>query len=126
LRQHEQQLTDAGVQVCVVTFDAGPLAMAYVRETQLKWPLLVDHERTLYKAYGMQRGSWWNVAGPASIRVYLKLIGRGRRLKRPGSDVRQLGGDVLIDPDGIVRIHHVGSGPADRPDVSELMQSVEN
>lgn len=115
---------EAGVHVCVVTFDAEPMAMAYVRETKLKWPMLLDRERTLYDAYGMQRGNRWDIYGPASVGIYLKLIGRGRRLRRPGSDVRQLGGDVLIDPHGVVRFHHVGRGPADRPDISELLKSV--
>ena len=95
--------------------------MAYVRDSQLPWPLLVDTRRTLYQAYGMYQGNWWNLYGPPAIGIYLKLLWRGRRLKRPGSDVHQLGGDVLIDPDGIVKIHYVGVGPADRPEISTLL-----
>ncbi len=49
---------------------------------------------------------------------------QGRRLHRSDGDVNQLGGDVLIDPTGIVRLHHVGSGPADRPSVSSLLELV--
>jgi len=108
----------------VVTFDAGPLAMAYVRDTQLSWPLLIDHDRTLYQAYGMHQGTWWNLYGPPAVGIYLKLLRRGRRLKRPGSDIHQLGGDVLIDPDGIVKIHYVGVGPADRPEISVLLEPI--
>ena len=114
-----------GVQVCVVTFEFGPLAAAYVNETQLEWPLLIDNTRTLYKAYGMERGNWWNIYGPASIWVYMKLLGRGRRMQPPGSDVHELGGDVLIDPQCHVRVHHIGSGPADRPSISALLEPVE-
>ena len=99
--------------------------MAYVRETELRWPLLVDDERTLYSAYGMERGSMWNIFGPASCWAYLKLMLRGRRLRLPGSDVHQLGGDVLIDPQGIVRLHHIGSGPADRPTLSALLERIQ-
>ncbi len=98
--------------------------MSYVRETQLEWPLLVDTERVLYRAYGLDRGHWWNIYGPASIWTYSKLLMRGRRLRLPGSDVHQLGGDVLIDPNGVVRLHHIGSGPADRPTFSELLKAI--
>ena len=101
------------------------MAMAYVQDTQLPWPLLVDRERTLYHAYGMERGRWWDIYGPASSWAYLKLFARGRRPRLPGSDVHQLGGDVLIDPAGIVRLHHVGSGPADRPPVATLLARVQ-
>jgi hypothetical protein len=125
LRQHDQQLRDWGVEVCVVTFESDSRAAAYVKETQLKWPLLIDDDRTLYKAYRMERGTWWNIFGPASIWVYLKLLGRGRRLRVPGRDVHQLGGDVLIDPQGVVCVHHIGSGPADRPSISALLGPVE-
>ncbi len=124
LRQAEQELRERNVAVCVVTFDAGPLAMSYVRQTKLEWPLLVDADRTLYRAYGMHRGRWWNLYGPPAIWAYLKLLARGRRLHWPGSDVTQLGGDVLIDPRGIVRFHYVGSGPADRPAVETLLTHV--
>jgi hypothetical protein len=54
----------------------------------------------------------------------MKLLLRGRKVRRPSGDVYQLGGDVLIDPSGIVRLHHVGSGPADRPTVHSLLQAV--
>lgn len=113
------------MDACVVTFDAGRMVRAYLEETGITWPLLLDHDRTLYRGYGMERGSVWNIYGPAAIGTYLRLLWRGRSLKRPGSDVRQLGGDVLIDPQGIVRFHHVGDGPADRPEVSTLLQVVE-
>jgi hypothetical protein len=122
LRQHEQQLIEQRVDVCVVTFDAGPMAMAYVDSTNLSWPLLVDQDRSLYEAYGMNRGTWWNIYGPPAIGIYLRLLLRGRALKPPGSDVHQLGGDVLIDPKGLVRAHYVGVGPADRPAISTLLQ----
>lgn len=106
----------------MVTFGAGALAIAYVRETGLPWPLLIDPDLRLYKAYGMDQGTWWNVFGPPAFGIYLKLLWRGRHLVRPGRDLHQLGGDVLIDPEGIVRIHHVGVGPADRPGVSTLLE----
>jgi len=124
LRQHEQQLKTLGVEVSIVTFEAGPLATAYVRETQLQWPLLVDNERVLYQAYGMERGSSWDIFGPTSMWAHLKLLGRGRRMQPPGSDIHQLGGDVLINPHGLVQIHHVGSGPADRPTISALLKAI--
>ena len=99
--------------------------MAYVRESELRYPLLVDDERTLYTAYDMKRGSWWNIFGLASCWAYLKLLLRGRRLRTPDGDVHQLGGDVLIDPHGTVRLHHVGSGPADRPTISALLEPIQ-
>lgn len=110
--------------VAVVTFDGDAHAASWVRQTAVSWPLLVDRDRRLYRAYGMGRGRPLDLYGPAAILGYVKLLLRGRRLRLPGGDVTQLGGDVLIDPDGIVRFHHVGKGPADRPPVGALLAAV--
>jgi hypothetical protein len=124
LREHQAELARRDVAVLVVTFEASWVAEAYVRETGLPWPLVIDEDRTLYRAYGMQRGRWWDLAGPAAIWAYLKLMTRGRWPRRPTGDVAQLGGDVLVDPAGTVRLRHVGSGPADRPPVKRLLALV--
>lgn len=126
MRQHEPELDELRVKVCVVTFEAGSLATAYARETGLTWPLLVDADRALYRAYGMERGSAWEIFGPASLWKYATLLARGRRLRQPGSDIHQLGGDVLIDPEGTVRLHRVAAGPADRPSLGELLAPIRN
>jgi hypothetical protein len=124
LRQHQNELERLALQVVVVTFEGRELARAYVRETGLPWPLLSDRRRALYSAYGMGRGRWLAVWGPASLWAYARLIARGHRPKRPTDDVRQLGGDILVDPEGTVALHHVGRGPADRPAVSALLDIV--
>ena len=98
------------------------MTQAYVEETGLAWPVVVDDSRSLYQAYGMLRGTWWNIWGPRTWLVYARLMLRGRRLRPSAADPDQLGGNVLIDPDGIVRLHHVGAGPADRPKVSEILR----
>jgi hypothetical protein len=124
LRRREDEIERLGLRVLVVTFEAREAADAYVRETRLPWPLLLDPSRTLYAAYGMARGRWWQIWGPATWWIYARLIARGRRPRPPTGDVAQLGGDVLIDPQGSVALHHVGSGPADRPPVSALLDAV--
>ncbi len=126
MRERESELASLEVAVAVVTFDSGPMAEGYVRQTRWPWPLLVDSERTLYQAYGMMRGRAWDLYGPPAIWAYLKLLARGRRLRQAGSDVTQLGGDVLVDPEGVVRLHYIGSGPADRPAVERLLDVVRN
>ena len=124
--QYEEQLQQLQVKVLVATFELGPLAELYVRETGLQWPLLVDETRKLYSAYGMYRGRWRDILGPAAWWMYAQLLVRGRQLRSSSGDVKQLGGDVLIDSAGIVRLHHVGSGPADRPSVSTILEVVQS
>ncbi|MBI1726623.1 MAG: redoxin domain-containing protein [Candidatus Rokubacteria bacterium] len=113
-----------GIEIVAVTFEARERAEEYVRETGLPWPLLIDRRRVLYNAYGMGRGRPSAIWGPATWWAYIRLIGRGRRLRRPTGDIHQLGGDVLVDLAGRVALHHVGKGPADRPAVDALFDRV--
>lgn len=125
MRQREEELEELGVRVLVVTFQPDAVGLNYIRQTGLQWPLLIDEARELYGAYGMERGRWGELLAPEMWWAYFKLMARGRRPRGPsGGDVKQLGGDVLIDPQGTVRLHHVGRNPADRPPVNSLLQTV--
>ncbi len=100
------------------------MALAYIKETKLLWPLLLDEDQKLYDAYGLSAGTWWAIYKPGSVWKYLSLMFKGTRPGKPGKDWRQLGGDVLIDPEGIVRLHHVSADPHDRPTVKSLVELV--
>ena len=112
------------MRTAVVVFQSEQAAKDYVDEGKLAWPLLIDEGRELYTEFAMSRGSWLEVLGPAAWWIYFKLLARGRRLRPATGDVWQLGGNVLIDPEGFVRLHHVGRGPADRPTVDALLDVV--
>ncbi len=124
LQQNEWELEDRNISVVVVTFEAGYLARMYAEDTGLRWPLLVDDTRRVYNAYGMLKASFWDIWGPATWRAYLKEMARGRFPKKSAGDVSQRGGNVLIDPSGIVRMHHIGKGPADRPAVAAILSKI--
>ncbi len=124
MQQSAEEINRLGLDVLAVTFQPPEPAQAYIEETGWPWPLLVDTERTLYTAYGLPRGGYWAIWGPASWWGFLKLILKGRRLRPPAGDVYQLGGDVLIDPDGITRFHHVARTPVDRPPVESILEMV--
>lgn len=124
MREQEDELNKRGATVAVVTFEHDFFARQYVAETGMAWPLLVDESRDTYRSYGMLAASFRDVWGPATWRVYIKALLRGEKLRHSEGDIYQRGGDVLIDPDGIVRLHHVGEGPADRPAVSVILEAI--
>jgi hypothetical protein len=124
LRQIEKILQEYNVKVVVVTFEAELLARNYTEETILPWPLIVDENRELYRSYGMLSAGFWDIWGPSTWWAYLKEIVHGRFPKKSTGDISQRGGDVLIDPQGIVRLHHVGQGPSDRPSLDTILEIV--
>ncbi|MBI5558092.1 MAG: redoxin domain-containing protein [Deltaproteobacteria bacterium] len=124
MRERKNDLTAKNIKVAVVSFESGFLARGYIEETGLEWPLLVDETREIYRAYGMLDAGFWDIWGPRTWLAYCKELLRGRLPKKTSGDTRQRGGDVLIDPEGIVRLHHVGTGPADRPEVDAILKAV--
>ena len=121
LQQAREELDRLGIQTLVVTFEGREAAREYLDETGLVWPLLVDTDRRLYRAYHMQKARLRHLWGFATIRAYGREALRGRFPRIPRADSVQQGGNVLIDPAGLVRYHHVGSGPADRPTVATVL-----
>jgi hypothetical protein len=84
-----------------------------------------DRDRQLYRYFGILRAGFWDLWGPRTLLVYLHLLLKGRKILPSAADIHQRGGNVLIDPGGWVRFHHIGSGPADRPDLERIFRVIE-
>jgi hypothetical protein len=125
LRQQKDRLERNNIEVIVVTFEQEENALNYRQETELDWPLVVDCSKEIYRYYGMGKAGFWDLWGPASWRVYFREILKGNRPRPANDDIYQRGGDVLINPEGMVRLHHISKGPADRPRVDSILQIVE-
>jgi len=121
LQDAQDELERLQIQTLVVTFEGPAEALEYLDETGLVWPLLLGSDHRLYRAYGMRTARLRHLWGFATIRAYAREAFRGRFPRLPRADAAQQGGDVLIDPSGVVRLHHVGRGPADRPTVTSVL-----
>lgn len=123
VREHLAQLGDALPVVITFTDDPARLA-AYREHLGVDFPVVADLDRTLYRRLGVGRGSLRRVWSPGTLRMYAGLILRGRRLRRPTEDTRQLGADVVVDRDGRLAKLWTTAGPDDRPDVGEIVAAV--
>lgn len=123
MQRAERELEALAVRVLVVTFEPPSGARAYVAETKTRWPVLSDESRSLYREYGMGRARWRHLLGPSAMLAYARELMRGHLPRWPAGDPLQQGGDVLIDPGGIVRLVHVGAGPGHRPPVERLIEA---
>ncbi len=88
------------------------------------FPMLHGPEYQAYRAFSLQQGTLREVYGLRTAWAYLKLIVRKRRFTRTQTDRLQLGGDFIIDGQGIVRLAYRSRDPADRPPVSRLLDAL--
>ncbi len=128
MRDHHEELEAHGVRALLVSFGQEWLARRWMQETNAPFPLLMDPERSVYRAYGLERSfakSWH----PRMLLHYLGLLLKGRKLRPIQGDPIQLGGDFIVDSQGIVRYAHPSEDPADRPSfqqILEALKSIEN
>lgn len=88
-------------------------------------PLLADEGRAVYRAYGMRVGSLREIYSPEVIAKYARLIRGGMKMKlKTDEDTRQLGGDMIVGPDGRIILAHCSKNQADRPSVESLIATI--
>jgi hypothetical protein len=121
LRRRHQEIEARNGAVLAVSFEPRDRLFQLSRQMQLPFPLLSDPERDVYRAYRLGKGSFGQVFSPGTIWTYIKLVAQGRRYHFQRSDLRQRGGDFIIDEQGVVRFEHRGLAPHDRPTVDQLV-----
>lgn len=114
------ELKQMNAEALVISFGTPASAHAWQEETCTSFPLLLDPERSVYDAYGLQR-SLLGSSSPRTVLQYVRLLLSGRRWRGIQGDSAQLGGDFVIDAEGIVRLAHPSHDTVDRPPVADLL-----
>jgi hypothetical protein len=115
------------VDLVVVTFADDPARLAAYRDhLGVDARLVADPDRSLYGSLGAGRGRWRRVWSLGTLRLYARLLRRGRRLQRADQDTRQLGADVVVGRDGRIDRLWLPAGPDDRPPVEALLAAVDS
>lgn len=105
----------------VVHDDPAVIRGGLLEGLDVPYPVLVDRERAAYRDWGLRRSSRAGVwLDPRVWAQYAALVARGERLRPFGRDTLQLGGDFVVDPDGIVTYARPQRRD-DRPPVSVLV-----
>lgn len=111
-------------EVAVVTFTDPAHLGAYVEHLGVSFPVVTDVDRELYRALGIERGTHRQVWSLGTIRKYWQLLRSGKRLQRSHEDIRQLGADVIVAPDGTIAKVFTPATPDARPAVDELLAAL--
>jgi len=120
LCQYQDEFEQRNTRVLIVTFGTLPAAQAWLEETCAPFQLLLDPERDVYDAYGLERSLQrsWNLR---TIWRYAQLLASGRQWRGIQGDSAQLGGDFVVDAEGMIRLAYRSHDPTDRPPVTDLL-----
>jgi len=123
LRRRRSEFEARDARIVTISFGPASKAPTWLEETGSPFPLLIDARRETYKAYGMRhslRGSW----NLKTLRRYRNLLRTGHQWRGIQGDSLQLGGDVIVDADGIVRLLAPSQTPDDRPSAELLLDAL--
>ncbi len=120
VHHHKDEFAALNTQVLVVGFEPPERAQDWLKTNQISFPLLIDLERWVYRAYRVERslyGSWH----PRNLWFYVRRFFRGQRIPRIRADPLQLGGDFIIDEQGALTLAYYSRDATDRPQVDQLL-----
>ncbi|MBL8045164.1 MAG: AhpC/TSA family protein [Anaerolineales bacterium] len=119
---HHAELKRLNTRVLIISFGTFPAVQQWLAETGANFEILIDRERTVYAAYQLER-SRLRSRSPRTLWLYFTRWLKGQKFHSShGDDTSQLGGDFIIDKNGLLRFVYPSLEPADRPPVSKLFQ----
>jgi hypothetical protein len=119
-------LAGAGCSVLVVSQAKPEILALYLARQAWHVTVVGDPDRAAYRAFGLERTGWLAFFRPRVLLGYFRGLLRGYGLKKPyqGEDVRQLGGDFVLDRERRVVFAYPSADPTDRPGVDDLLWAV--
>ena len=124
LCQKINQFQALNTRVVVISFGTLPGAQAWLGETCAPLRVFLDPKRVVYRAYELER-SYLRAWGLKTMWRYVQLMAAGRKWRGIQGDSAQLGGDFIIDTDGIIRLAYRSYDPTDRPSADDLINCLE-
>lgn len=126
MQQSKEAFEKRGVLIAVVSFAPPEKLVVYQRQRNWPFPILSDPERSAYMRFDLGPMSWLQLFGPATLKLYARIMLKGRRLQYYGKDdYRQGGGDFILDRRGNLLFAHRSRNPADRPSAQTLLEAID-
>lgn len=124
LRRRENDFRQLGARVVLVGLGTPEDAAAFKERFDIPFPIIVDPEKELYKAFHLKQASAAAFLSPGMALKGMSTMLRGYGIGMPSGDVRQLPGVFIIDTDGVVRYRFLAEGPADHPEPDLLLEKI--
>ncbi|MBM3128174.1 MAG: AhpC/TSA family protein [Chloroflexi bacterium] len=123
----KSEIARAGLTIAAVTQGDPDAARVFCEQRAPGIACLADPERKAYRAFGLERGSLWQVMlSPQVLLGTLRAWWRGHKTELPprSQDVMQMSGAFIIGTDGKIRLPYYYDTIADHPLTDLLLRGV--
>lgn len=124
MRERKTSFDEAGLTIVPVGQGTPSELKRFLSSRDYPFTLYTDPERISYRAYGVERGGWREIAiSPKVIADGARAAAGGHLTTKVVGDVKQLPGSFVV-VDGQVVYAHRGKVSSDVGDIEELLAAV--
>ena len=116
-------IREKGADLAFVGNGGRPYAQAFREQFGITEPVYVDTKRHSYRALSFERGLLHLVGARSAAHAWRALRG-GFRQGITRGDALQLGGVVVVRPDGTMPYRYASAVPGDHPPVDEVLRAL--
>jgi len=125
LHRARESLEREGVSIVLIGQATPRHAAHFRRRLSLEWPVLADEDRVSYRAAGAKVATFSELLGPKVIARGVRAsrrsgVHQGRTIGHPA----QLGGAMVIRPDGSVAWSHMSEDASDNATPDEILDAI--
>jgi len=127
MAERVDRFKQADAMVVVVSFETRERVAWLQSRLHLPFVIALDPERSAYRSFGLRRASPLRIyTHPDVVLFYAKaLLHRRVPDLHRGQDRRQLGGDFVLNRDGILVLAHAERGPEDRVPIGAILAAID-
>jgi peroxiredoxin len=124
LHRDREKFDEAGVRLAVIGQGSPDQGRDFQRSQHVDLPLYVDRDRASYRAAGTKVGTLGELLGPSVVARGLRVslrdgVRQGRTIGHPA----QLGGVLIVKPDGSIPYAHMSEDASDVPPNDEVLDA---
>jgi hypothetical protein len=125
LREHESEFRKRGANLAAVGLGDMNFARAFIEETGITFPLLVDDERKAYSALELKRANIFHLFRRDNAERRKQAKAAGFRQTGIKKNPFQLGGSFVFGPGNVDRFVHISETFGDNAPISSLLAALE-
>jgi hypothetical protein len=125
LDRARQDFKTAGANLVLIGQGTPRQAAEFRRRQGIQLPVLADHDRVSYRAAGTKVGGVTDLFSPQTVAKGLLATARTRRTQtRTIGDAAQLGGALVVLPDGSIPWSRMAEDASDNAPPEEILAAV--
>ena len=124
MREHQSEFERRGAKLAAVGLGDFNFARAFIEESGITFPLLIDDERKAYSALELKQANLFHIFRKDNMRRRKEAKAAGHSQHGIKKNPFQLGGSFVFGPGNVDRFVHISGTFSDNAPISALLAAL--